>query len=218
MVKHYPIALDLVDKAVLVVGGGDVAERKVRSLLAAGAKITVVSPELTLKLQELAEEDLIFCEKRNYQTDDIEGNSLVIGATNVPAVNKQVAEEALERNLLVNVIDQPELSNFNVPAVIRHGSLCLSISTDGKSPALSRRIRKELEQKFGPEYGDFLDLMGNLRSGIITEVADEDERKQIFRELAYSEAINHLKKGNYKQAEDLINDILPEQIEINLSG
>jgi precorrin-2 dehydrogenase/sirohydrochlorin ferrochelatase len=206
--------LDLTGKAALVVGGGNVAERKVRSLLKAEAEITVVSPELTSKLQEQLENNLISCEERNYQSRDIENKFLAIGATDSSEVNRKVAEDALALNLLVNIIDQPQLSNFNVPASVRQGSLCLSVSTDGNSPALSRRIRKELETNFGPEYGEFLEIMGELRSEIIQKVPEEKRRKEIFRELAYSKVIEYMREGNYSQVEKLINDILPEKINI----
>lgn len=216
MNKHYPIALDLINKSVLVVGGGSVAERKVKSLLQAGANVTVVSPKLTSKLQELVDSDLISCEKRNYQTTDIENKFLVIGATDISAVNRKVAEDGSARNLLINIVDQPELSNFNVTAAVRRGALCLSVSTDGKSPALSRKIRKELQEKYGSEYGEFLELMGQLRKEVIEKIAKEEKRKQIFRELAYSEAINYMKNEDYKQAEEIINGILPDEIMVEL--
>lgn len=214
MAKYYPLALDLADKKALVVGGGTVAERKVQSLLEAKAKVIVVSPELTSELEELAKEGLISHKDRGYKSTDIADKFLVIGATDDFAVNKQIAEDGVAQNLLVNIVDQPEISNFNVPAVVRQGSLCLSISTEGKSPALSGRIRRELEEEFGPEYEEFLDLMGNLRAKVIAQVDDIKQRRRIFKELAYSKVINYIKAGNYKQIEELVTDILPEEIEL----
>ncbi|SJZ66655.1 precorrin-2 dehydrogenase/sirohydrochlorin ferrochelatase family protein [Selenihalanaerobacter shriftii] len=214
--SHYPIALNLDNKSILVVGGGTVAERKVGALLETGADITVVSPELTPKLEEQKDQDLISCERKNYQTADIEDEFLVIGATNSPDVNKQIAEDAFARNLLVNIVDQPEISNFNVPAVVREGALCLSISTGGKSPALSGRIRRELEEGFGVEYDHFLELMGDLRGKIIAKVNKERVRKQIFKDLAYSKAIKYMQEGSYQQAIEIINNILPSEIKVAL--
>ncbi|ADL12085.1 precorrin-2 dehydrogenase/sirohydrochlorin ferrochelatase family protein [Acetohalobium arabaticum] len=214
MAEYYPLALDLATKEVLVVGGGAVAERKVQSLLDAEAEVTIISPGLTSKLKRQAEEGLISYEDRVYQSSDIDGKFLVIGATDDSEVNEQIAKDALACNLLVNVVDQPELSNFNVPAVIREGSLCLSISTDGKSPALSGRIRRELEEEFGPEYGEFLDLMGRLRSEVISKVDDIQERRSIFKELAYSEAIEYIKSEDYQKVEKLLDSILPEDINL----
>ncbi|MBM7623079.1 precorrin-2 dehydrogenase/sirohydrochlorin ferrochelatase family protein [Sporohalobacter salinus] len=214
MAKYYPLALDLVDKKVLVVGGGTVAERKVQPLLESEAEVTVISPELTFKLKEQVEEGLISYKDRGYRSTDIEGKFLVIGATDNLAINKQIAEDGLAQNLLVNIVDQPEISNFNVPAVVRQGSLCLSISTDGKSPALSGRIRRELEEEFGPEYKEFLDIMGKLRVEIISRVDDSKVRRRVFKELAYSEIIDYIEVGDYKKVKELINNILPEEIEL----
>lgn len=214
MAKYYPLALDLATKEVLVVGGGSVAERKAQSLLESKAEVTVVSPKLTSRLQEQADKGLISYKKRNYRTTDIEGKFLVIGATDNFEVNRKIAEDGLERNLLINIVDQPEISNFNVPAVIRQGSLCLSISTAGKSPALSGRIRRELEEKFGPEYGEFLELMGNLRAEIISKVDDINERRRIFKELAYSKVIDYIRVEDYQRVEELLNNILPEDVNL----
>jgi len=216
MAKDYIVALDLKNKPVLVVGGGNVAERKVKSLLKVGAEVTIVSPELTPELEELVSKDLVSCEYRNYQTEDVKDKFLVVGATNLPSVNKKVAEDGLAKNLLVNIIDQPELSNFNVTAVVKRGPLCLSVSTNGKSPALSRKIRKDLGEEFGSEYDLFLELMGEIRREVIERVKQERDRKEIFRNLVYSEVIDHLQNEDYQQAEEVINNLLPSEMKVKL--
>ncbi|MGM0470990.1 MAG: precorrin-2 dehydrogenase/sirohydrochlorin ferrochelatase family protein [Bacillota bacterium] len=213
MAEHYPIALDLAGRKVLVVGGGAVAARKVEPLLTTGAEITVVSPQLSARLEELVNETEITYRQRVYSSTDIEDKFLVISATDEQSVNQQVAEDGLAQDKLVNIVDQPELSNFNVPAVVKEGSLCISIATDGKSPALSGQIRRRLETEFGKEYQIFLDWMGDLRSEIIAQVEDIKDRNKIFKQLVNSDILNLLAQGDKAEALRLMNQILPAEID-----
>lgn len=208
MYNFYPIYLNLKNQKCLVVGGGKVAERKVQSLLECGADVHVVSPELTPVLQELAREGKITYVKRGYATTDLEGAFLVIGSTNDERVNKRIADDCFERNMPVNIVDDPPKCNFIVPAVVRQGSLSISISTDGKSPVLARKIRERFEEEFGPEYASFLELMGDLRKKIIATVPEESERRQIFEELAECGILELLKEGKDEDAKERINHVL----------
>ena len=180
MYDFYPVYLSIRGKKCLVIGGGNVAERKVKSLLECGAGVWVVSPLLTEELSKLKEQNQIHCLPREYSPEDLEGCFLVISATDDADTNKRVADDCLARNIPVNVVDEPDRCSFIVPSVMRRGDLCIAISTSGKSPLLARKIRERLEELFGPEYAEYLELMGTLRKKIIREVPDKQSRREIF--------------------------------------
>lgn len=193
--RYYPVSLDLRGKRCLVCGGGRVAVRKVHALRQHGAEVTVVSPTVTANLRDMAIRGDIRWEDRPYREGDLEGYFLVIAATDDEDVNARVSDEARHRGLLVNVVDDPGRSNFIVPAVARRGSLTLAVSTDGRSPALARRIREELERCYGAEYEAFVALLGSLREQAQREVADPARREALFREAVYSPCLEWLKAG-----------------------
>ena len=205
MLSYYPVYLKLDGKKCLVVGGGRIAERKVNSLLESGAQVYVVSPVLTEWLEEIASKDMITVIRRNYTTTGLENAFLVIGATDLQAINTRVARDCHDRNILVNIVDNPGNCNFIVPAVFRQGSLSISISTDGKSPMLAKRIREELKSEFGPEYHEFLELMGNLREQVIAKFPDEKQRRDVFKELVYSDILELLKDGQGEKVKERIS-------------
>ena len=161
--SYYPIVLKLEERPCLVVGGGVVAERKAVSLLEAGARVRVVAPRFTPRLEALGREGVVELVAREYQGQDLEGTALVISAASRREVNARVAREAGERGLLVNVVDSPQECSFIVPSVVRRGGLILAISTSGLSPALARYLREELEEEFGEEFGPLLELLAELR-------------------------------------------------------
>lgn len=208
MSEYYPVSLNLNQKKCLVVGGGKVAERKVKSLLHCGARVFVVSPALSAWLEAAVNEGKITAVRRNYTTTDLENTFLVIGATDDHKINDKVAAECSERNILVNIVDQTAKCNFIVPAVIRQGSLSISVSTDGKSPMLARRVREELEQSFGPEYSEFLALMGNIREHVMKNVPREEQRRDIYHRLVYSDIIELLRDGQHEKVKERITDVL----------
>ena len=177
----YSVSLNLEETPCLVVGGGAVALRKVESLIAAGARVKVVSPEVAPEIEALEEVEIA---RRKFRLDDLPGRFLVISATDDREVNEKVAGEARRRGILVNVVDVPDLCNFFVNSQVRRGDLTISVSTGGASPALAKRIRKELERQYGEEYADFLSLMRGYRPTIIREVTDPERRSRVFKALA----------------------------------
>lgn len=212
----YSISLNLEGAPCLVVGGGIVALRKVESLIASGAKIKVVSPEVAPEIEALEEVEIA---RRKFRVEDLHGKFLVIGATDDREVNEQVAKAARKRGMLVNVVDVPDLCNFYVNSQVRRGDLTISISTGGASPALAKRIRKEIERQYGEEYADFLLLMREYRPMIIKEVGDLERRSKIFKRLADA-GIEKIHRENGEAAarkaiEDMINEgaYAPEQTE-----
>lgn len=208
MNPYYPVFIKVMDKAILVVGGGKIAERKVHALLGHGARVTVVSPDLTPRLQELAEQRRINWRCGRFSPADLDGIRLAICATNDEAVNRQVAEEAEARGVWLNVVDKPDLCDFIVPSAVQQGDLTVAISTSGSSPALAKKVRGELEAHFGPEYGRFLALLKKLRPCIQGAIPEESHRVNIFDELAHSPALELMGAGRMKDAAVEVRKIL----------
>lgn len=203
--KTFPICLTGLDgRRSLVIGGGKVADRKVRALLEAGAKVTVISPSLVPELDHLSQEDRIQVLRRAYRPGDLEGVFLVIAATDDPALNHAVWEEAQRCGCLINVVDDPRHSNFILPAVLRRGEFTLSISTGGGSPALARRIREQLEPQFGPEYGELARLLAELRPDLLRCFASPEARLSAALALIDAGALlSTLREEGYEAARRL---------------
>lgn len=160
---YYPIFLELSGRRCVVIGGGEVAERKVEALLEAGASVTVVSPTLTPRLEELLAESRIKHFKRNYDIGDLAGFQLAFVATDDRAVNGVVAWEGRSRGIWVNAADDPANCDFILPSVLRRGDLVVAVATGGASPALSRAIREELETYFTEEYAALAQVVASVR-------------------------------------------------------
>jgi precorrin-2 dehydrogenase/sirohydrochlorin ferrochelatase len=206
MSAFYPVNLRLEGRKCLVIGGGTVAERKVKALLAAGAQITVLSPEITSLLSALVSVGSIAHIAAPYQTGRLGIFFIVICATNNAAVNRLAAEEAGSKGALVNVADAPELGDFIVPAHIVHGDLLITVSTGGKSPALARRLREELAARYGPEYGAYLEVLSRLRAELKEQLATAEERNAFWREALSGEVLALLAAGNMQEAEEKIRN------------
>jgi len=160
---YYPIFLNLQGKKCVVVGGGEVAFRKVERLLESGADVTVVSPTFDPRLAQLAKRKTIHPIQRNYRSGDLKGAAIVIAATDIKGTNHKVAEEARKVKALVNVVDDPEPSDFIVPSFFRKGDLTVAVSTGGQSPALARKVRTRLEKTLGEDYAMLVPLIGGVR-------------------------------------------------------
>jgi len=191
----YPIMLNLDGKQAVVIGGGEVAERKVSSLLRAKALVTVVSPSLSEGMQSLVEqENILWCKKR-FEPADVAGAFIVVAATNDRKVNLAVYEAAKDK--LINIVDRPDLCTFHVPAVFEQGKLTLAISTGGASPALAKTIKQKLGQVFDDSYGDYLDFLAVTRPIVLEKVSQESGRRALFRKLASEQFFT---EGNWEQA------------------
>lgn len=182
MAFTYSVAMNLEKKICAVIGGGNVAARKVQTLLEQGALVTVVSPELG---EELTNQSRPFTWiPKEYSLDTLSDDTfLVIAATNSRAVNAQVARDCHENRILVNVIDSYEESDFTVNATVTRGDLQLSVSTNGISPAMSRKIRMEWENTYGPEYGVALSLMESFRREAKKQISDDKKRRAFLQQL-----------------------------------
>ncbi|HXX94637.1 MAG TPA: bifunctional precorrin-2 dehydrogenase/sirohydrochlorin ferrochelatase, partial [Planctomycetota bacterium] len=159
----FPVGLNLTGVHCLVVGGGRVALAKARALRRSGARLTVVSPELSPGFKRLEARHL----RRRFRATDLAGQFLAIAATDDPRVNRSVHDQCRRRGILVNVVDVPELCTFIVPSVVRRGPVTLSISTEGQSPALAKALRKDLERLYPSSLGRFARSVGRARRRIL---------------------------------------------------
>lgn len=160
---YFPFFLDIRGKRCLVVGGGSVALRKVQLLLKHGAIVTVVAPVLCSELNELAEAQKIHVLPREFEPGDLQDALIVVAATSESKINEKIALEAKRHKIMINVVDSPELSDFIVPSYFHRGDLIVAVSTSGKSPALARKIRSDLEKSLGEEYSSLTRLVGEVR-------------------------------------------------------
>ncbi len=175
-------------RSCLVVGAGTIGEPKISSLIEAGASVRVIALHATAAVAEWARVGKITWEARAFDTSDLEGSFLVIAATNSRDLNAAIFREAGQRKILCNVVDDPEYCDFYYPAVVRRGDLQIAISTNGQSPALAQRIRRELEIQFGPEYGEWLNELGQVRQQLFASKIDPEQRRRLLHELASREA------------------------------
>ncbi|MBI4777707.1 bifunctional precorrin-2 dehydrogenase/sirohydrochlorin ferrochelatase [Candidatus Desantisbacteria bacterium] len=200
--RYYPICLDVKDKKCVIVGGGEVAARKIVFLLNCEANITVISPqineEINAHLQKIEWID------RKYQSEDLNDAFFVIVATDDQELNKQISHEARDKGILVNMVDSADDSTVILPAVLSRGSLSIAVSTEGKSPALAKKIRDDLREIFGKEYIGFVELLGSLRQ-IVKTTFDRPKRHIIWHKLLTSELLELLKKGRTDMVDVVLN-------------
>lgn len=208
MTHYYPIYLNLKNRSCVVVGGGEVAERKVKSLVACGAKVLVISPKLNQELQELYQKGVIRCRGGEFSIRDLSEVFLVIGATDNRQTNSEIAEQARKKGILANIVDSPEECDFIVPATVARGDLIIGISTGGKSPALARKIREELEERYGEEYAEFLALIGELREVLKKKIDDQQQREMAFQSLIESDIIQLIRIGQKERARKRAREII----------
>ena len=183
---YVPIFLDVTGRECVVVGGGEVAARKVQSLLEAGAHVTVVSPRLSPPLGAIAARGLVIHVARDYERGDIRGCILVYAATDDPRLHRELAAEARALGIPINVADVPELCTFIAPAVVKRGALQIAISTAGASPAFAARLRGALEDRFGTEYVLTLEVLRAARRRLRADEIDPADRIRRLRDLANS--------------------------------
>jgi precorrin-2 dehydrogenase / sirohydrochlorin ferrochelatase len=205
--RYFPVNLDIRDKPVIVVGGGSVAARKCSALLDAGARVTVIAPDLDSDLADMREKGRVLHVAREFAPGDLAGAFLAFAATDSPDANRAVAGEAKARAILADIGDAPGLGSFTLPAVMRRGNLQIAVSTGGKSPALARHIREQLETLYGPEYGTALELLGTLREKLLTETGNSAYNKEIFNALA-EHLPSLVRNGSTAEIDNLLNDLL----------
>lgn len=180
----YPVFLKLDHRKVLIVGGGAVAEQKIEGVLRSARDVTVISPEVTARIGGWADEGRIKHIKDEYRPGMAKGYFLVIAATDSESVNRAVYTEALAAGALANAVDDPDYCSFFAPAVVNRDSFQIAISTAGASPALAQQVRRDLELRYGPEYGPWTAWLGRTRQALRQVLPRNEARKQLIRSLA----------------------------------
>ena len=203
--KYYPVFLDLKDKETVVVGGGRVADRKVRTLIRTGARVTIISPSLSRGLKKLRDKKQVTHIKRAYKKGDIRDAFLVVAATSSVRTNTRVARDARS---LINVIDTPSEGNFIAPSIVRRGPLTIAISTEGASPALSKSVRKELERLYGREFALYLKFVESVRGKAMKKIPDNKKREKFLKSLASEKIFSTLRKEGFPSASERIQALL----------
>jgi precorrin-2 dehydrogenase/sirohydrochlorin ferrochelatase len=219
--KYYPVNLDIRNRKCLVVGGGAVGTRKVITLVKCGAIVTVVSPIISSELEALSTEGAIQIKQRKYRSSDLNSIFLVIGATSNERLNRQISENAEQKNLLCNIADVPKACNFILPAIVTRGDLIIAVSTSGNSPAFAKKLRKNLEKQFGEEYSLLLDLMGAIRKKLLAQAHEPEAHKHLFEQLLDAGLLGMIQREKKKDINTLllktlgkgyiIEELLPEQ-------
>jgi len=196
MTQFYPAFLDLRGRRAVVIGGGAIAEQKVVGLLAAGARVTVISPGVSRRLEDLAAAGTVTIERRPYRPGDLAGAFLAIAATDDRAANRAVWVEAEARGVLLNAVDDLPHCSFIAPAIHRQGDVAVAVSTAGKSPALAVRLRERIGRLIGPEYATLLELLGELRAELARRVPDARIRTRLWYRIVDSDAIELVRRGD----------------------
>jgi precorrin-2 dehydrogenase/sirohydrochlorin ferrochelatase len=202
----YVACLKLSGRRCLVVGGGDVGLEKVEGLLACDAEVVLVAPDAVAELQALASEGSIAWERRTYAPGDLAGTFMVIACTNDTDVNIRVFDDAEQRAMLVNIVDVPPLCNFILPAIVRTGPLAIAISTAGASPALAKRMKREVAELFGEEYARLAVMLNDARGWAKGTLPTYQDRKAFFEGIVNGrpDPIELLRAGDEQAVLDLI--------------
>ena len=203
----YIACLKLTGRRCVVIGGGDIGLEKVEGLLACDGDVTLIAPEAIEPLQDLAREGSIKWEQREYGgIDDLEATFIAIAATNDTDVNIRVYEDAEKRAMLVNIVDVPPLCNFILPAIVRTGPLAIAISTAGASPALAKRIKREIAEKYGEPYARLAELLNEARGWAKQTLPTYQDRKVFFESIVNGDPdpVELLRRGDEQAVRDLI--------------
>ena len=201
---YYPIFLDIENRDVLIVGGGNVCTRKAETMLKYGARVTVVAPAATDEIQKWVREGRITWKRKPYEDADLDGASIVIASADDSSVNERVAHDCRLRRIPVNVVDVTPLCEFIVPAIVERGSIQIAVSTGGKSPALARTLKEHLQKLVGPEYEEINELLGSLREGAKKVLAADVDRKRFFDGILAAGVLDMLREGRRREAYETI--------------
>ncbi|HUP58832.1 MAG TPA: bifunctional precorrin-2 dehydrogenase/sirohydrochlorin ferrochelatase [Thermoanaerobaculia bacterium] len=197
---YYPIYIDIENRSVVIIGGGEVCTRKAETMLKYGARVTVVSPAFTDELEQWASEGRVALRRKHYEDADLEGANIVIASTDDQRVNEQIAADCRRRRIPVNVVDVTPLCEFIVPAILESGSVQIAVSTGGKSPALARTLKEDLQRMIGPEYAEVNDVLGTLRDDAKRVLPTDIDRKRFFDGILAHGVLQMLREGRRREA------------------
>ena len=213
---YYPIFLDIEQRNVVIIGGGEVCARKAETMMRYGARVTIVSPEITDEIAAWEQAGVLAVHRKIYMESDLEGASIVIASTDDPCVNARVARDCRRRRIPVNVVDVTHLCEFIVPAIIEKGSIQIAISTGGKSPALARTLKEDLQRTIGPEYAEVNDLLGTLRKSAKKVLPTDIDRKRFFDGIITAGLLDLLREGRRREAfEAVVRACEAEGVEVS---
>jgi precorrin-2 dehydrogenase/sirohydrochlorin ferrochelatase len=191
----FPIFLKLRGRRCVVVGGGPVAESKILSLLEAEARVLVIAPEATASVSAWAQTGGIEWRAKNFEPGELAGAFLVIAATSAPGVNQDVFRAAEAEGILCNAVDDPDRCDFYYGAVVRRGALQIAISTEGRSPALAQRLRRDLEAQIGPDYEAWVEWLGTIRGALRSGNDDPEKTRELLHVLASHEMFEEFSRA-----------------------
>jgi len=210
--SYYPVNLNLQNVSCLVVGGGQVGERKILTLLSCGARVYLISRNLTPTLKDEVGQGRVIWLAQEYESRFLQDKFLIIGATDDQELNERISREARERGILCNIADNPPLCDFILPSLVRRGDLSIAISTGGKSPALAKKIRRNLDQEFPESYGPYVELLGLVRSQVLSRGMTQKENQKIFEALIDSPVLSWLETGEVESFYDLLDRLIDPPI------
>ena len=216
--KFYPVFLNLRGRRAVVIGGGAVAEQKVLGLLGAGAHVTVVSPETTPRLEQLAATGGIDLRRRPYRSGDLAGAWLAIAGTDNRGANAAVWAEAEREGVLLNAVDDLDHCSFIAPAVHREGDVTVAVSTSGKSPALAARLRQRVARLVGPAEARLCDLLGELRPELAARIPDTRARTTLWYRIVDSDVIAFVRRGDIEGARGRIEELVTGEADCAETG
>ena len=212
MPRFYPMMVDLTGKPVVVVGGGTIALDKVELFLKFDAAVTVVSPDLHPDLQAHLGAGRIRHLSRAFRRGDLEGAAVAVAATNDRAANSQVAADARAAGIPVNVVDTPRECTFIVPSVVLRDDLVIAVSTGGASPALAKRMRRDLEARYGPAYGAFVELLRQTRDRLMRESAPFADRQGFFERALGGDSLDLVDRGNLAAVKARLDEMVAQYL------
>lgn len=195
-------------------GGGDVAERKVQRLFECGARVVIIGKKLTPALEAMKNEGRIDQIHDDYDDAYLQDAFLVIGATDREDVNARISADARKIGVMVNIVDDPEKCDFILPSLFQRGDLTVAVSTGGKSPALAKKIREEMEGLYGQEYLILLNILGAIREKIKARGASSDDNKRLFEALVNSDILQHIRGKNWDHINKMVHDLTGEDIKV----
>jgi len=201
---YYPIYIDIENREVVIIGGGNVCARKAETMMKYGARVTVVAPELTGEIETWAREERLSVKRKRYDHGDLEGANIVIASTDDTSVNEQIAADCRARRIPVNVVDVTPLCEFIIPAIVESGSIQIAVSTGGKSPAIARTLKEDLQRFIGPEYAEVNDVLATLRDGAKATLPTDVDRKRFFDGIIAAGILEMLRNGERREAYETI--------------
>jgi precorrin-2 dehydrogenase/sirohydrochlorin ferrochelatase len=216
--RYYPIFVNLENKRCLVVGAGEVGKRKIQSLLDSGAgHVTIIDTrDADLEMASILAQPNVLFQCREFMDIDLDGVFLVIACTSSEEANWRISNLCAERGILCNIVDQPEKCSFIVPATVKRGDLTVAISTAGQSPAMAKRIRKDLQESFGDEYAHLLTVMGRIRPLMLGLGLETNDNTAVFRRLVNSDLLASIKSRDLDVSMEILKESLPEPLHDNI--